>query len=91
MLSFLPDHALDSMLDARDLPVKEEADGMSAQLELGKQLGSMDRMDRINSFVFDDYAFILTERFLNERHIFFLRFLRSSWFKIQSPTSIIYQ
>jgi hypothetical protein len=46
------------MLDARDLPVKEEADGTSAQLEIGKQPGSMDRMDRINSFVFDKYAFI---------------------------------
>ena len=31
-LSFLPDHALDSILDARDLPVNEEADGTSAQL-----------------------------------------------------------
>ena len=41
--------------------VKEEADGMSAQLEIGKQLGSMDGMDRINSFVFDEYAFINQE------------------------------
>ena len=31
---------------------------MSAQLEIGKQLGSMDRMDRIHCFVFDEYAFI---------------------------------
>ena len=46
------------MLDAPDLPVNEEADGTSAQLEIGKQLGSMNGMDRINSFVFDEYAFI---------------------------------
>ena len=49
------------MLDAPDLPVKEETDGTSAQLEIGKQLGSMDGMDRINSFVFDEYAFINQE------------------------------
>ena len=54
----MPDHALDSILDACDLPVNEEADGTSAQLEIGKQLGSMDRMDHIDSFVFDEYAFI---------------------------------
>jgi hypothetical protein len=29
----LPDHALDSILDARDLPVNQETDGTSAQLE----------------------------------------------------------
>ena len=52
---------MDSMLDARDLPVKEEADGMSAQFEISKQLGSMDGTDRINSFVFDEYAFINQE------------------------------
>jgi hypothetical protein len=57
----LPDHALDSMLDARDLPVKEEADGTSTQLDIGKQLGSMDVMDCINRFVFDAYAFINQE------------------------------
>jgi hypothetical protein len=56
-LSFLPDHALDSMLEARDL----SADGTSAQLEIGKQPGSMDGMDRINSFVFNEYAFINQE------------------------------
>jgi hypothetical protein len=33
-LSFYPDYALDSMLDARDLSVKEEADGTSARLEM---------------------------------------------------------
>ena len=60
-VSFLPDHTLDFMLDARDLPVKEESDGTSAQLETGKQLGSVDGMDRINSFVFDEYAFINQE------------------------------
>ena len=49
------------MLDARDLPVKEEAEGTSAQLETGKQPGSMDGMDRINSFVFDTYACINQE------------------------------
>jgi hypothetical protein len=38
----LQDHALDSMLDAHDFPVEEEADGMSAQLEIGEQMGSMD-------------------------------------------------
>jgi len=36
-------------------------DGMSAQLEIGKQSGSMDGMDRINSFVFDQYASINQE------------------------------
>ena len=46
------------MLDAGDLPVEVEADGTSAQLEMGKQPGSMDRMDRGNGFVFDEYAFI---------------------------------
>jgi hypothetical protein len=44
-LSFTPDHALDSILDAWDLPVNQEADGTSAQLEIGKQLGSMDGMN----------------------------------------------
>jgi hypothetical protein len=57
-LSFMPDHALDSILDACDLPVNEEADGTSTQLEIGKQLGSMDWMDHIDSLVFDEYAFI---------------------------------
>jgi hypothetical protein len=33
----MPDHALDSILDVCDLPVNEETDGMSAQLEIGKQ------------------------------------------------------
>ena len=49
------------MFDARDLPVKEEADGVPAQLEIGEQLGSMNGMNRINSFVFHDYAFIHQE------------------------------
>ena len=34
---------------------------MSAQLEIGKQLGSMDGMDPIDSCVFDAYAFINQE------------------------------
>jgi hypothetical protein len=41
----MPDHAMDSILDAWDLPVNQEADGTSAQFEIGKQLGSMDGMD----------------------------------------------
>ena len=57
----MPDHALDPILDACDLPVNEEADGTSAQLEIGKQLGSMDGMYPIDSFVFDEYAFINQE------------------------------
>ena len=54
-LPFMPDHALDPILDVCDLPVNEEADGTPAQLEIGKQLSSMDGMDHINSFVFDEY------------------------------------
>ena len=54
----MPDHALDSILDAWDLPVNWEADGTPAQLELGMQLGSMEGLDYIDSFVFDEYAFI---------------------------------
>ena len=34
---------------------------MAAQLEIGKQLGSMDGMDGIHSFVFDEYAFLNQE------------------------------
>ena len=58
---FTPDHALDSILDPWDLPVNQEADGTFAQLEIGKQLGSMDGMDLIDSLVFDEYAFINQE------------------------------
>ncbi len=57
----MPDHALDSILDACDLPINEEADGTSAQIEICKQLGSMDGMDCIDRFVFDEYAFINQE------------------------------
>ncbi len=58
----MPDHALDFILDACNLPVNEEADGTSTQLKIGsKQLGSMDGMDPIDSFVFDGYAFINQE------------------------------
>jgi hypothetical protein len=39
---------------ARNLPVKKETDGTSDQLETGKRPGSMDRVDRINGFVFDE-------------------------------------
>jgi hypothetical protein len=70
-LSFTPDHALDSILDVWDLPVNLEADGTSAQLETGKQLGPMDGMDHIDSFVF------------NEPKKLSLRSLRSLRFKIQ--------
>ena len=99
-LSFLPDHALDSILNARDFPVKEEADGTSAQLEIGKQLGSMDGMDRINSFVFDEYAFINQEigpistitlsncPAAEGANIFFLCGLRGSIYKDQSTAFI---
>jgi hypothetical protein len=61
LLYFLPYHALDSILDARDLRADEKPDGTSARLETGKQLGSMKEMDYINSFVFDEYAFINQE------------------------------
>ena len=57
----MPDHALDPILDAGNLPVNEKSDGTSTQLEIGKQLGSMDRMDYIDSFVFNKYAFINQE------------------------------
>ena len=57
----MTDHALDSILDARNFPVKEETDGMSAHLEISRQPGSMDGMDRINSFVFNKHAFINKE------------------------------
>jgi len=45
----------------RVLPVKKEADGTSPQLQTVKQLGPMDGMVCINSFVFDDYALINQE------------------------------
>ena len=79
----MPDHALDSMLDARDLPVKEKADGTSAQLEIGKGL-SMNNvctfarapggMDPINSFVFAEYACINQRRpdIHNQQHALFV-------------------
>jgi hypothetical protein len=41
LLSFLPDHALGSILDVHDLPVNQEADGTFAQLEIGKQLSAV--------------------------------------------------
>ena len=34
---------------------------MSAKLEIGEQLGSMDGGDRINGFVFDEHASIARE------------------------------
>ena len=46
------------MLYSLDFTVKEKADGMSAQLETGNHLGSMDAMDHINRFVFYEYAWI---------------------------------
>ncbi len=57
----MPDHALDSILHACNLPVHEEADGASAQIETDKQPGSMDGTDLIDSFVFYEYAFINQE------------------------------
>jgi hypothetical protein len=43
------------------LPVNEEADGTSVQLEIGAQLGWMNGMDPIDSVVFDEDAFINQE------------------------------
>jgi hypothetical protein len=57
----MPDYALNSLLDACEIPVNEETDGTSAQLEIGKQLGSIYGMHHIDSFVFDEYAFINQE------------------------------
>jgi hypothetical protein len=57
----MPDHPLDSILDAWNLPVNEEADRTTTELEICEQLSSMDRMDPIDRFVFDEYAFINQE------------------------------
>ncbi len=96
-LSFMPDHALDSILDACGPPVTEDADGTSAQIEIDKQPGSMDGTDLTDSFVFDEYAFINQETgpistighdlFIAEmsKHFFFAVF---AVFAVQNPKNL---
>lgn len=51
-----PDHPADTFFDARDLPVEQEPEWASAELEIGQQLGLVDGLNRIDGLVFDEDA-----------------------------------